>query len=471
MPRTAIIATALAAATLLAGPSSGLAQGPSTASSRAATIAAIDSIVAANLKTPLNASLQLAVVKGSDTLVMKGYGSANLELDIAATPATVYRTGSVTKQFTSAMIMRLVEGGKLALTDSVGRLFPKAPAHWHRVTLHQLLNHTSGIPSLTDIGPRVRPVMTMGMKRDSIFELLRADSLMFEPGKGFYYNNTGYYLLGMLVEQTSGKKYGEYLLEMVTPLGLTHTTFCAGPALIANRAAGYDRTAAGLVNAGYIEMDMPFAAGSICSTARDLVKWGHALATGKVVSAASYRSMITPVKLAASYDMKYGFALMADTIGGRPVVEHGGNINGFNSQLTLLPRDSLIIAVNTNTSGGTATAVAEAVARVVVGAPRKPVAAKDEPITPAQRARFLGKYSVGEPNGTRREYTVAEQDDHLVLVFPGGAQTQILNWQGGNTFVLKVQPTARIRFDGQGEKVTGVVFDRGVRPLFGTRVN
>jgi hypothetical protein len=106
-----------------------------------------------------------------------------------------------------------------------------------------------------------------------------------------------------------------------------------------------------------------------------------------------------------------------------------------------------------------------------VGAPRKPVAAKDEPITPAQRARFLGKYIVGEPNGTRREYTVAEQDDHLVLVFPGGAQTQILNWQGGNTFVLKVQPTARIRFEGQGETVTGVVFDRGVRPLFGNRVN
>ena len=390
-------------------------------------VAAIYSIVAANLKTPLNASLQVAVVKGRDTLVMKGYGSANLELHVAATPATVYRTGSVTKQFTSAMIMRLVEGGKLSLADSVGKVFPKAPPHWHRVTLLQLLNHTSGIPSLTDIGSRVRPIMTMGMKRDSIFELLRGDSLMFEPGKGFYYNNTGYYLLGMLVEQASGKKYGDYLLEMVTPLGLTNTTFCAGPAIIANRAAGYDRTAAGLVNAGFIEMDMPFAAGSICSTARDLVKWAHALASGKVVSAQSYRTMTTPVRLTRSYDMRYGFALMADTLGGRPVVEHGGNINGFNSQLTLLPADSLIIAVNTYTAGGTAGAVAEAIARAVVGA--------------------------------------------LVLVFPGGAQTQPLNWQGGSTFVLKAQPTTRIRFDAQGDKVTGVVFDRGVRPLFGDRVN
>ena len=436
---------------------------------RATLVTRIDSIVAAAMAVK-NAGIQIAVVQGRDTILMKGYGIANAEHDIAVLPQTVFKIGSVTKQFTSAAIMQLVEQGKLTLDDTLGKFMPKAPLHWHPVTMRQLLNHTSGIPSLTDVGPKVRSALVMGMKRDSIFELLRGDSLMFEPGKGFYYNNTGYYLLGMLVEQLSGKTYSAYLAEMVRPLGLTQTTYCGGPQIITHMAAGYDRQGASLVNTGAVSMETPFSAGSICSTARDLALWAAALAQGRVVKPESYKSMTSPVTLPSAYRMTYGFALQADTMGTRRVVQHGGNINGFSSHLLTVPGDSLYIAVNINVSGAPAGGISADIARLIVGEPRVAVAQKDEPVPAAERAKFMGRYRVGQPNGTRSEITIGEQDDHLTLLPPGGAQPIILQHQGKNVFSVRGQPTQRVLFDMTGNTVTGIVLDRGVRPLMGTKL-
>ena len=439
-----------------------------TAQNRTVLVDRLDSIVrnAMEVKT---AGIQVAVVKGRDTLLMKGYGIADAEDSIGVTPQTVFKIGSVTKQFTSAAIMQLIEQGKLTLDDTLGKFMPNAPRHWHRVTIFQLLNHTSGIPSLTDVGPKAGPALMMGMKRDSIFELLRGDSLMFPPGKGFYYNNTGYILLGMLVEQLSGKTYKQYLEGMVAPLGLTQTSYCGGREIIRHMANGYDRQGSVLINASPNNMETPFSAGSMCSTARDLVKWGHALSTGKVVSAASFRTMTTPVKFSKSFPMTYGFALTADTIGSLTTVQHGGNINGFSSHLFTVPSESLYVAVNINVSGAPAPIIAQEIARAILGKPRTVLAARDEPITQAERALFVGKYSIGIPTGARREFVVGEQDNHLTLI-PPGQSPLVLERYGKQWFAVKGRPTQRILFEMEGEKVTGIMLDQGVRPLIGVKV-
>ena len=185
--------------------------------------------------------------------------------------------------------MQLVEQGKIRLEDPLSKYRPGIPAHWRSITIHQLLNHTSGIPSYTDVGPQVRNVFVTGTSRDSLIAMLYRDSLMFAPGTGFYYNNSGYYLLGMLIEQITGKTYAANVADLVKPLGLEHTMYCGTSPLIPGRANGYDRQGPTLVNAAYINMDIPYSAGSICSTAGDLVTWSRALASGRVVRPESYR--------------------------------------------------------------------------------------------------------------------------------------------------------------------------------------
>jgi D-alanyl-D-alanine carboxypeptidase len=224
------------------------------------------------------------------------------------------------------------------------------------------------------------------------------------------------------------------------------------------------------VNTGAVNMETPFAAGSICSTSRDLVLWANALASGRVVKPESYKVMTSPVSFPSAYRMTYGFALTVDTMGTRRTVAHGGNINGFSSNLLTVPAESLYVAVNINVSGAPATGISADIARAVLGVPRVAVAPRDEPMSAAERAKFVGRYRMGEPNGTRREYTIGEQDDHLTLVLPGGVQTMILERVGKGEFAVRGQGAARVLFDMSGDAVTGMVIARGVRPLMGTRV-
>ena len=215
--------------------------------SRPALIARIDSIAGAPVKAGTVAGMAVAVVKGHDTLLFKGYGLADLENQVAVTPQTVFRIGSITKQFTSSAVMQLVEQGKIGLDDDMTKYVPGFPTHGRKILVRYLLNHTSGIPSYTDVGPIFGKVMRLDLTRDSLIAIVAPDSLMFEPGTHFYYNNTGYFMLGMVLERVTGKKYGDYLAEQLfAPNGLSGTTYCDTRKLIPHRAQGYDRTPSGL---------------------------------------------------------------------------------------------------------------------------------------------------------------------------------------------------------------------------------
>ena len=433
---------------------------------------ATDSLANAALKSGPVAALSIAVVRGRDTVVMKGYGYADIENDIPATAQTVFRIGSVTKQFTSAAIMRLVEQGKVSLDDDVTKYVPNAPVQGQKVLVRHLLNHTSGIPSYTDVGPAFGRRMRLDLSPDSLLAIVRTDSLQFEPGSHFYYNNTGYYLLGMIIEKVTGRKYGEYLNEtFFTPHGLSSTMYCSVSPIIKRRAQGYERGPNGLVNASYISMELPYAAGSLCSTVGDLVAWTRLLHSGKIVSAPSFQAMTTPVKLPVPRPMSYGFGLVSDTLGSHRRIQHGGGINGFISSLAHYPNDSLTIVVLANTAPAPSDQLADDIARIVFGMPARTAPARpvDLPIAADESARLAGNYRLYWPDGGRRTTRIYVENNQLMIQIEGQPALKMLKQAEPNTFALSNQP-GRVRFDIVNGKVVGFVVDRGARSVEAIRV-
>jgi len=440
--------------------------------SREAIAHAADSIADAIIKRGRVAALSIAVTRGRDTLVMKGYGLADVENDVAATAQTVYRIGSVTKQFTSVAVMQLVEQGKLSLDDDVTKYVPNAPTHGRRVLVRHLLNHTSGIPSYTDVGPSFGRVMRLDLSKDSLIATVRDDSLQFEPGSHFYYNNTGYFLLGMVIERVTGKPYGDYLRDaLFAPNGLTSTVYCGTMPLIKHRARGYEGRPSGLVNADYISMDLPYAAGSLCSTVSDLAAWTRLLHGGKLVNASSFTTMTTPTKLTSGRPMQYGFGLFMDTLGAHRRIHHGGGINGFISELAYYPDDSLTVVVLSNTVPAPAEQVADNLARVAFGLPylpERPTPPADLPIPADEIARLSGNYKVTWPDGSKRNARIYANGEQLMLQLENQPAVRMMKQAAPNTYAAMSQP-GRIMVDVVNGKVVGFVIDRGARPLEAVR--
>jgi len=461
----------LTLAALLAFTIHSVAAAQSTRNSRASrevVAHAADSIADAIIKRGRVAAMSIAGTRGRDTLVMKGYGLADVENEVPATAQTVYRIGSVTKQFTSAAVMQLVEQGKLSLDDDVTKYVPNAPTHGRRVLVRHLLNHTSGIPSYTDVGPIFGRVMRLDLSKDSLIATVKDDSLQFEPGSHFYYNNTGYFLLGMMIERVTGKPYGDYLRDaLFAPNGLTSTVYCGTMPLIKRRARGYEGRQSGLVNADYISMDLPYAAGSLCSTVGDLVAWTRLLHAGKLVNASSFTTMTTPAKLTSGRPMQYGFGLFMDTVGTHRRIHHGGGINGFISELAYYPDDSLTIVVLSNTAPAPSDQVAENLARVSFGmsyVPERPTPPADLPIPADEIARLSGDYKVTWPDGSKRNARISANGEQLMLQLENQPAVRMMKQAAPNTYAAMGQP-GRIIVDVVSGKVVGFVIDRGARPL------
>lgn len=415
--------------------------------SRAAFRRTVDSLVTDALKEGPVAAMSVAVVRGRDTIVMKGYGFADVENDVPAAAQTVYRIGSITKQFTAAAVLQLIEQGRVSLDDSIGKHLPTIPAGWRAVPIRQLLNHTSGIPSYTSAGPRWLTRMRLDLPHDSLIGIVANDSMDFSSGSQWRYNNTGYYLLGMLIERVTGRPYADVVRErFATPLALRGTMYCETKPIIKHRAQGYqvgpdDK----VVNADPLSMTQPFSAGALCSTVGDLVAWQRALAAGRVVRPASYTAMITPEGAASA--SRYGYGLVMDSLGGRTRVQHGGGINGFNSMLQYYPADTLSIAVLGNTNGPWVDRVADNIARAALGVRLVPTPPKllDLATTAEERARFAGTYRLSLPNGSILELRIFERDGKVMA--QGTGQPEIpLRYQGNSTFGAPFDRSLRITF-------------------------
>jgi len=381
----------------------------------------------------------------------------------------MFEIGSITKQFTAAGVMRFVEQGKVSLDDDITR-YVTVNTHGRTVTVRQLLNHTSGLKSYTSAGPRWARRWREDMVPDTILAITATDSLDFEPGTGWSYNNTGYVLLGMLLEKLSGKTYQRYVQdELFTPLGLASTSYCETDPVIKRRARGYARQATGFVNAPYLSMSQPYAAGSLCSTTGDLASWNDALVRGKVVSPASWALMAGPSTLKDGKPLEngYGFGLAMGRFGERRAISHSGGIHGFTSDMAWLPDDSVLVVALTNAGSPAAgrmirLAAAAALGDPLPGAPRVT-------LTEADRQRYVGEYRLPTPSGGAMDVRIWSEGNQL-RAQPQGQGPLVLVPQGDHLFVDASNPNITVRFALENGKATRFTFTQGGRSAEAPRI-
>lgn len=406
-----------------------------------ALVAKVEALVADALKAPGAVGLSIAVARDDRLLLDQGYGMAEVEHGAPADAETLFRIGSVTKQFTGAAVMRLVEQGSLSLDDDLTTFLPDYPTQGHAVTIRHLLTHTSGIKSYTEIEQL--------MERDSAIELTHAELLAyfkdepfaFAPGERFAYNNSGYYLLGMIIERIAGKPYAAHMQEaFFTPLGLTRTRCDSNSEIIAGRAQGYRLVNGEVVNDRHLGMSVPGAAGALLSTAGDLVRWQLALGSGKVVSPESYAQMTTPGVLSDGKPTGYGFGLVMDELDGRRRIQHGGGINGFASTLSHFPDDGVTIAIISNSEDLRGDLVRK-IQRAALGVEAPEV--KDLALTPDRRAPYLGDYRLADIG---LDVRVFESDGALMAQATGQSAFALL-FQGDHEFRAGFDNAVRLVFE------------------------
>jgi CubicO group peptidase (beta-lactamase class C family) len=303
--------------------------------------------------------LSVAVMREGKVVLERGYGFANLEHQAPATPATVYQSGSLGKQFTAAGIMLLVQDGKLRLEDSVPWFFPEAPAAWNAVTVRHLLTHTSGAGDYPDDFD-YRHDYTESEMRALVLSL----PFTFTPGSDWQYSNMGYVLLGLIIREVTGQFYGDVLQARIfRPLGMSTTRIITEADLVLNRAAGYRRVNGGIRNQEWVSPVVNTTAdGALYLTVRDLARWDAALYGTTLLSGESLAAIRTPVRLTDGSTRPYGFGWRAGTANGHAVMAHGGSWQGFRTAIVRYPDDRVTVAVLANLAEADPGTIAQGIA-------------------------------------------------------------------------------------------------------------
>jgi D-alanyl-D-alanine carboxypeptidase len=341
---------------------------PPAQQSAAAEVATIDAVVQKHMRLPGAVGTSVAVARGEELSYERAHGFAELEFGVNADAETMFRIGSITKQFTAAAILALSARGKLSVDDPLTKFLPDYPTHGHEITLRHLLTHTSGIPSYTGLGPSWELHKARELPDDELVALWKELPLEFEPGSQWRYSNSGYYLLGMVIAKVSGQSYADFLREaFFDPLKLTRMRHDSNAELLLNRAQGYAFEGERFWIDGLLGLSQPGAAGMLLSTAGDLVRWQRALVSGKVIAPEAYEEMTLPFLLNGGGESQYGFGLRLDQQAGHRRIWHGGGIDGFNSVLLYFPDEGLHVAVISNSEGLRADALGQEIAAALLG--------------------------------------------------------------------------------------------------------
>jgi len=290
------------------------------------------------------------VFQNGEKLLKKSYGYASIELTVPMPENAQFEIGSVTKQFTAAAILKLVEAKKLSLEDDFTDYIP-FDTKGRKITIHNLLNHTSGIPSYTEI----REFWDLSIQehpRDSLVRLVERNDFLFEPNEALIYNNSAYFFLGLIIEKVTEQSYEEFLKqEFFEPLGMNSTNYCSNSKVVKNKVYGYNYSPNGLQQKPYLNHTWPYSAGSLCSTTEDLLIWMRALHTGKVLTEPMYQTMISPDNLNDGTSVSYAKGLVNFSNYGHNEIAHGGGIHGFLSDTRYFPEEDLYIICLINTTG------------------------------------------------------------------------------------------------------------------------
>jgi len=326
------------------------------------------------------------VARNGIPVFQHAYGLANREWNVPDTLNTKFRIGSITKQFTATAILQLQEAGKLSVDDPVSKYYTDAPAAWKGITIRHLLTHTSGIPSYTSIPRFFDGEAKLDRTPEQIIKLTADKPLEFEPGSKFAYDNSGYIILGYIIEKVSGEHYADYVQHHIfDPLGMKSSGYDVSETIIPNRAAGYRFEKDKYVNAEYLSMTEPFSAGSLYSTVGDMLVWDQALYAGKLLSPSSYQAMFT------DYGHNYGFGWTIDSQFGHKHIWHNGGINGFVTNFDRYPDDKLTVIVFSNEVNAPIGRIANGLAAIYLGVPpRTPAAGGEAVLTKTIEALRLG---------------------------------------------------------------------------------
>lgn len=404
----------------------------------------VDAIAKQMLSRPA-AGISVAVARDGQMLLVRGYGMANLEHSVAVTPETVFHIASISKNILAAVVLQLVDEGKLQLDDDVNKYVPEAPTLGHHVTVRQLLNHTSGIYSFTSL-PDAANNERLELTHEQVLGLIKDKPFEFEPGTRWRYDNSAFYIAGMIVERVTKQEYGAYVREHVfKPLGMSSASLCYAPMVVSQLASGYEVEGGALVNAAFMSWKLPFAAGAICATATDLLKWEAALDTGRVLTRSSLELMRTSTTLADGTKIDYGLGTRLGSLAGHRMLGHTGSGGGFRNVFESFPDDHLTIVIleNMGDAGSPSpVAIAAEIARAALGLAKKSTVL-DLPVPNAELAALSGKYDSDEG-----PVEIFAHDGKLHFRIPGDKTEGVLRRQAENVYAINDNTEARFVMSG-----------------------
>ena len=418
------------------------APSPRPTPDHSAFIAAVDALVTEALTRGRIAGISVAVVQRGETVLAKGYGHADREAAVPASAETSYPIASVSKLFTAAAILRLADQGKLSVDAPLSTWFPTARPAIGKLTPRQLMNHTSG---LTRGGPAPKPAAQS--------TLWRGGTAM-AAGQRWDYSNYNFSLLGLVIEHVTGRPYDDYVREeFAVPLGLPNTGYCEDGTVIPGRGQDYESGPYGPQLTPYWRSPRFFAAGGLCASVQDLVRWQRALDEGKVVSAAALHSMRAPTSLADGSEADYGFGTRMGWTAGHRKVGHTGGGRSNKAVLARYPDDdvTVVVLLNTERSGAEVAATdleSEIGRRLFEGAAAAPAAV---PAAASALARYTGQYR----DGVRLMRVVSEGGSLKLRSGPGRHGISPLISQGGDVFVDGEEPSLHLRFRMAGDRARG----------------
>jgi CubicO group peptidase (beta-lactamase class C family) len=392
----------------------------------------MDSLVKTDMDSMRAAGIAVAVFKKDKPLLLKSYGYADLEWSVKMPVDASFEIGSVTKQFTGAAILLLAQQNKLNLDDEINR-YITFNSQGKKVTIRHLLSHTSGIKGYTEL-PEFENFSKLKFPKDSLLRLVEKHPFDFDPGEALIYNNTGFFMLGLIIEKISGLSYEEYIKKnQFEPAGMSNSYYCSESKTIKNRAHGYDMGDKTLVRAGYLDHTWPYAAGSLCSTAEDLAAWNQALHHGKILNETSYAEFLKAAQLNDGSPTHYAKGITVTEFRGIPMISHGGGINGFLSENRYFPGEDLSIVVLVNTTGPVSPHyLADQLSNWLL----KP-ADKSKNMFTGQMAGYLGKYK-GRARGSDLTVTITKNDTTLLMQMGDNSPMPLKfhdgsDWTDGNT--------------------------------------
>lgn len=410
--------------------------------------------------------ISVLIAKNGKPIFRKAYGESNLELNTSMVSENVFQIGSITKQFTAVSILMLAEQGKINLEDPIETYIKDFPTRGKKITIHQLLNHTSGVKNSTPVGKNGF-LSRKDMTSIELVNYFKNNPLDFEPGSRFKYSNAGYILLGRIIEVAAGVSYKEFLENRIfKKLNMNSSSYGSQESIIKNRAYGYQFKENKFVNADYLSLTLPFSAGAIMTTVDDLLLWHNALLNFLLIKKESLQKAMKPSALNNGKRIPYGYGWRFAKLNGSNVIAHTGSTRGFTSTTMFFPKEKIYIATLTNCNCKNIPDINKSIANIVLNKPTTSSQVKTVKIDSNKSQKFIGKYEV-QPNVY---ITISYKDNSLFLTAPNQTKSIALFPENEYRFFMKVVP-AKVTFKTNSKgKITGLILNQSGRKISASKI-